>query len=153
MTAETLLDSLRQLGATVTVQGDKLRIEAPAGTVTPELRRTLADHKPELLALLSRTMPTPPTDRMTLADCLAMLHDLHAELHTWNPITVGQAYRWMMDERPDLGRRFRDTEARIDTFAAEPGGPIEAHFRGAIEAHRQVWLEMLQRYLEAEAAA
>lgn len=52
MTAATLLAELRTRGATVAAVGDRLRIEAPAGTVTPEMRAALAKHKAALLTLL-----------------------------------------------------------------------------------------------------
>lgn len=58
MTAAALLAELRNRGAAVAVAGARLRIEAPAGTVTPEIREELAAHKPELLRLLS----TPTLD-------------------------------------------------------------------------------------------
>jgi hypothetical protein len=53
MTAAGFLASLRACGATVAAVGDRLRIEAPAGMVTQELREALAAHKPELIRLLS----------------------------------------------------------------------------------------------------
>lgn len=53
MTAVALLRELRQRGATVAVIGDRLRIEAPAGRLTPELKTELSVRKPELLALLT----------------------------------------------------------------------------------------------------
>jgi hypothetical protein len=58
MTAAALLTELRNRGAAVAVVGDRLRVEAPVGTVTPEMREALAAHKPELLRLLS----TPTLD-------------------------------------------------------------------------------------------
>ncbi|MGD0950447.1 MAG: hypothetical protein ABSA52_23895 [Candidatus Binatia bacterium] len=53
MTAAALLAELRRLGAFLTVVGDKLRVEAPVGTITPEIRETLARFKPALLAILN----------------------------------------------------------------------------------------------------
>ncbi|HEX7422874.1 MAG TPA: hypothetical protein VF311_03155 [Terriglobales bacterium] len=52
MTAVALLADLRNRGASIAAVGDRLRIEAPAGTVTPEMRAALAAHKSELLRLL-----------------------------------------------------------------------------------------------------
>ncbi len=52
--AERLLADLRRAGATVTVAGTDLRVEAPRGVLEPALRPTVAAHKGELLALVSR---------------------------------------------------------------------------------------------------
>ena len=53
MTAETLLADLETRGANLTVVGDVIRIEAPRGTVGPELLATVRQHKPELIELLT----------------------------------------------------------------------------------------------------
>lgn len=50
MTPAALLDTLNRLGAKVTPCGDRLRVQAPAGKLTPDLRRELAEHKADLLA-------------------------------------------------------------------------------------------------------
>ena len=52
MTAAELLAAVTALGATVEAVEDRLRIEAPPGVLTSELRSTLAEQKPALLALL-----------------------------------------------------------------------------------------------------
>lgn len=49
----TLLDELRQIGATVTPSGSTLLVDAPRGAVTTELRDALQSAKPELLSFLS----------------------------------------------------------------------------------------------------
>ena len=41
-----LLTTCRQAGIRLEAAGDKLRYEAPPGTLTPELRDTLTQHKP-----------------------------------------------------------------------------------------------------------
>lgn len=52
MTPETLLAELDRLNVTLTLAGDKLHVEAPAGVLTPELKDALLQHKPALVALL-----------------------------------------------------------------------------------------------------
>ncbi len=52
--AERLLADLRRAGATVTVAGADLRVEVPRGVLDPALRPTVAAHKVELMALVSR---------------------------------------------------------------------------------------------------
>ena len=41
----------RAAGIRLQARGDRLHVEAPAGTLTPELRQRLTEHKVELLAL------------------------------------------------------------------------------------------------------
>ena len=53
MTAVELLTSCRQAGIRLEAAGDRLRYEAPPGSLTPELRDTLAQYKTELLSLLA----------------------------------------------------------------------------------------------------
>jgi len=72
MTAEALLSELRSLGASVAAVGGRLRIEAPAGTMTPEIREALTTYKTELLALLSSAACQP---------CEHAAHD--SELADW----------------------------------------------------------------------
>jgi hypothetical protein len=53
MTLEVLLGRLAALDVKLTVRGDRLRVEAPAGALTAELRAALAEQKAALLDLLS----------------------------------------------------------------------------------------------------
>jgi hypothetical protein len=53
MTPDTLAVQLDALGVRLSVQGERLRVEAPAGVLTSELRQAIARHKVDLMALLS----------------------------------------------------------------------------------------------------
>ncbi len=53
MTAAEVLTTCREAGIRLEAAGDRLRYEAPSGTLTPELRDTLTRHKAELLSLLT----------------------------------------------------------------------------------------------------
>jgi len=53
MTPIDLLAELERLNVKVSLAGDKLRLEAPAGVLTPELKEALRQHKAALIALLS----------------------------------------------------------------------------------------------------
>ena len=61
MTTHELLTAAQTAGITLEARGDRLHIEAPRGSLTPELRDTLAERKAELLALLA-----PPQRFVTL---------------------------------------------------------------------------------------
>lgn len=52
MTAPDLLATLRALGVSVEAVEDRLRIDAPPGAITLELRSALAEQKAALLTLL-----------------------------------------------------------------------------------------------------
>lgn len=52
MTAAVLLTELRNRGASIAVVGDRLRIDAPVGVLSADLRTALAAHKADLLRLL-----------------------------------------------------------------------------------------------------
>jgi hypothetical protein len=70
VTATDLLATLAALGVTVYAVEDRLRIKAPAGTLTPELRSALADQKPALLGLLRE----PPRVRAYLCSGCGRFH-------------------------------------------------------------------------------
>jgi hypothetical protein len=53
MTVDELLTELSRLSVKVTINEDRLHIDAPAGVLTPELRAALAEHKALLLQQLS----------------------------------------------------------------------------------------------------
>lgn len=60
MTAEAILERLRVLGARVSLAGDKLHVDAPAGVLTDDLRQAIREHKAALLELLRPATPFPP---------------------------------------------------------------------------------------------
>lgn len=62
MTAEELLNDLVQRDVAVTVDGERLRIDAPRGVLTEELRRSLSEHKLEIVELIQRRPPAPDED-------------------------------------------------------------------------------------------
>ena len=52
MSAQVLLERLRQRDVRLEADGGLLHVDAPAGAVTEELREALVEHKPKLLKLL-----------------------------------------------------------------------------------------------------
>lgn len=52
MTALEILTDLRRAGVTVSIVGDKLRLKAPEGVLTEELKQRLAIQKAEIIKLL-----------------------------------------------------------------------------------------------------
>ena len=52
MTAAELLAELRRLDVHVVLDGDRLRLDAPAGVLTEEYKQDLTPPKPEVVAFL-----------------------------------------------------------------------------------------------------
>lgn len=61
MSAEAVLVALRQAGAELWVEGDRLRVRAPKGRLAPELRRELEAHRSAIIELLREDKPAVPT--------------------------------------------------------------------------------------------
>ena len=53
MTAAELITELEARGVLIEVTGDRLRVDAPKGAITPELRAALTARKAEVLAILN----------------------------------------------------------------------------------------------------
>jgi hypothetical protein len=60
MTAGTLLISLWRLGVQLEKRGAHLHVDAPVGTLTPELRNALVEHRDAVLAALDLAGPGKP---------------------------------------------------------------------------------------------
>lgn len=54
MNARFLISQLRDLGVSLTVEGENLTVDAPAGVLTAEHREALSGNKSEILELLTR---------------------------------------------------------------------------------------------------
>ena len=67
MSASALLSELRAAGVTLAATGDRLKIEAAPGIITPELTARLRAFKPELLAILAGDDSEPSQDLPLLA--------------------------------------------------------------------------------------
>lgn len=53
MKAQTLLTELRGLGVELAAEGLQLTVDAPAGTITEDLREALVENKPRLIKFLT----------------------------------------------------------------------------------------------------
>lgn len=52
MNAAELIEELRSQGVLLEAEGDRIRVDAPRGTLTPQVRSILAERKQEIIALL-----------------------------------------------------------------------------------------------------
>jgi hypothetical protein len=57
--ARSLYHDLKERGVILEAQGERLKVDAPAGVVTEEYRAALVEFKPRLLKFLSRPQEEP----------------------------------------------------------------------------------------------
>lgn len=101
MTAQELLSDLTERDAAFTVDDEQLRVDAPRGLITDELRRELEEHKPELIELIrqQRSQAAPDADTvaaMTLDDFAAA----GLIVRVWSKL-LGSEVLFVSDDVPD----------------------------------------------------
>ena len=64
MSPQVLLEQLHEMGVEVIPEGDRLRLRAPKGVLTPEVQRAISEQKPEILRCLTRMARVRGTDRV-----------------------------------------------------------------------------------------
>lgn len=123
MTAEELIGSLSRRDVRLSAVGDRLRVDAPAGTVTPTDRAAIARYKQDLLRLLRSGQLGRGTFRY--ADGSMEFGDICAG---WTPAGWAAELRRKADRcdqyRPDIAAYYRawaaDVEGRLPTQPASP---------------------------------
>jgi amino acid adenylation domain-containing protein len=119
MSLEELLTHLRLSDASIAADGDQLRLNAPAGVVTPALRDELAANKPALLALL-RAHPAGAPWSMAAG---------------WRaPLSFAQQRMWMLD-------RMHGASAAYNL-----PGAIRLHGTLDVDALERAFAEILRRH-------
>ncbi len=61
MNPQELLADLERLGVAYSVEGQHLRLEAPRGAISDEMRQALKEHKPQIVELLCQRQRAPAT--------------------------------------------------------------------------------------------
>jgi hypothetical protein len=125
VTTRELITDLRRRDIRLSVRGDRLRVDAPAGGLTPDVREILTRHKIDLLQLLQ-----PPVNEFCFVDGLMAFGDV---CHGWLPAGWAAELRRKADRceqyRPDVAAYYRawaaDIERRLPS-AAEKGGTSDA---------------------------
>ena len=85
MTAVEVLTTLQHRGVTLIPRGDRLRVDAPEGTLTPALRAALRTHKAALLDLLEAF-----EERAAIAEYCGGLSRVEAQRLAWQCV-LGEA--------------------------------------------------------------
>lgn len=118
MTAHELLSDLKCRGIDVVVVGDRLRVTAPVGVVTPALRETIQAHKLELLSLLT---PNAPAARFRYTGDHMAFGDVCAG---WTPSSWAIELRRKAERcdtyRPDIAENYRRWAADIEHRLGKP---------------------------------
>jgi|GEM_PF-2352469 len=160
--APDLLADLARSGIKLTPRGDKLHVEAPKGTLTPELRQTLAERKADLLREMARrstppkqtTTAQPGNDEAMLARCREACRGLSlwpAELLAALSEADRQA---ILSNDPDELKALRcfaeSLSARLRTGELPPGIP-EAYERLRRQLAEHPGLRVAVELLEEDA--
>jgi hypothetical protein len=135
MNPHELLATLRRCGIEISSDGERLRVEAPRGAVTPEVRRTLAEHKPQLIAELTRAASWPSESleaERRFGAPYARLFPLlgKAVASRQGPGRLVQVFAdraaVVLDSDPDRLVYLLPSEVRPPGMEAEPAEPFEA---------------------------
>ncbi len=127
MTAPELLNTLASRGITLAAEGDRLRVKAPVGALTVELRQALAEHKAELLALVRQRGTVYGADAEPKGQqCPVNAGQGRILCQTWGPVDELVTYavneldadleavEYDPDHLPaDLAQKVAELEARI----------------------------------------
>jgi len=83
----------------------------------------------------------PEQPRLSLAECQHLLDQtLAAVREAYVPGALS-----LLDADPQLGRRFREAEERLNRLFAVEGGPLEGEFRSALDTYAAVLGECSER--------
>ena len=141
MTVGELLAELRRREVTIGVDGDRLRVSAPKGALTPELHAAIAARKPEILDWLRSASPAsratlpieplPRTGPMPVSFAQQRLWFLQQMDPESSAYTIASAIRFPADaDAVLLGRALSEVVRRHETlrtsFPVVDGEPIAA---------------------------
>jgi hypothetical protein len=107
----------------LTVDGEHLHVDAPAGALMPELRQALADHKAELLALLTPLASAPvksdkPVTAAGICPNVSEIGGVPDELAAWAAGEFGAVAETVLYDPgrlpPDLAEQVAALHARLD---------------------------------------
>ena len=124
MTAEEMIVDLQRRGVRLSARDGRVRIDAPAGVITPHLRSALAAQKPELLQLLASERQRAAA--FHFADGQMDFDDICAG---WTPLGWAAELRRKADRcdayRPDIAAYYRNWAVDIERPLPGPVGKRE----------------------------
>lgn len=123
MTTTSIFDEVKTCGIKLFAVDGKLRIVAPRGTLTPELRNELTRHKTEIIEVLKTTIPAPDNDvirvfkleylRLSNRISRVMDGELDRGYLDWTLTHAPELWRTM-----ELSRAAWDTNERLESLKA-----------------------------------
>ena len=117
MTPARFLADLRRCDVRLSVNGDRLVVNAPTGAITPDLKEELRLHKAKVVDFLSRPEPEPAPDTVTPSEWAEGI----ARLQTMSPPANVPPRRW----EQFIGDSARFTDLWTGTAAALGWGPAD----------------------------
>lgn len=129
MTAAALLHTLTARGVVLTAEADRLRFRAPAGTITPELRRQIEAHKAALIEALAHREqaalfspdPSPAPQGGLKGESIGTQSDNPSPAPA-TPRTHPHAARLVHGDFERARHRLADLEAELDAGASQLAG-------------------------------
>ena len=145
MTAPALLQTLAGRGVTLTAEAGALRYRAPAGAMTPELRRQIEAHKAALIQALDAgqqagnvAKPDPRAGRLVHGDLERARHrlaDLEAELDAGASHLAGLPQPWPGDLVDKLNALAREADRLAAVAEYQTFDELEEATGRAYKAH------------------
>jgi hypothetical protein len=128
MNIPTFLAGLHRRGVILTVNGDRLHVEAPAGVLTDDVKAELSANKSTFLSILTTAIPCPGCGGWCLRTNHVLARDGRA-YHCANHRCCGRVI-WIQDEKvvesPALARSDGATGDQRRTTARKQEGPSDA---------------------------
>jgi len=125
MTVIELLALLNEQGIAVSTEGSDLRVNAPSGTLTDELKALLVQHKSELLELLAKD-PAEQT--------VAVQSILEGKSREALPLSFAQERLWFLDQL-EPGNTHYNLPAAISITGALDSAALETALQQLVQRH------------------
>ena len=129
MSAEALLDDLRQRGVALAARGDRLSVDAPRGALTDQVRAAIAARKADLLTLLEAEAARAEWERLDAA-----MSEMNQRLFELWEEGERDAAKALQDElRRLVGEAWQPARVRLARLEHELGrlSPADAWLLGA----------------------
>lgn len=112
LSAAAIVDEARRRGVDLIADGDRLRVEAPAGVMTPDLLEALRACKPDIIATLRAPSPAK---QMARPEHEALAGSGLTE-------RVRSAWPWLAEHRADLFRAVCDADDSLGALQPDAAG-------------------------------
>lgn len=129
MTATEFLTYLRELDIQIYLEGERLRCNAPAGVLTPQLSAQIAKYKPELISLLHAQGKQPQLVKVSRDRSL--------------PLSFAQQRLWFLEQLV-LGNAFYNIPAAIRLQGNLDCKALQSSFGAIVQRHEALRTNFLK---------